>query len=349
MKLEESSFSRLILLEAAVLSVSNIVDLLIYVIGEIAFTIHLPFGLLKSWHENKKPVLENYSYVQILNAFIGEWYPTKINENCLRIEEQLRIICSDVVKQFLCKTGRRRHDLLTKVKNIAIYKNELSTVNLVSDLERQVSHLQSVNASIIHDNKLLELKYIEKDVALADSTIKVKISGDGAKMTRLTNFVIISFSILNAEDTVISSKGNHTIAVIKGHEDYDLLKVSCAKIFDCINRLARKGTVKVRDKDIRIEMFLGGDYKFLLLILGMKGATSDFACIWCKIHKLLSATISKSPTFFRNYAITQNKKDIKSCALKSAFSCQHQPLLDIKLENVVLDELHLMLRITVIA
>ena len=52
---------------------------------EIAFTIHLPFGLLKSWHENKKPVLENYSYVQILNAFIGERYPTKINENCLRI------------------------------------------------------------------------------------------------------------------------------------------------------------------------------------------------------------------------------------------------------------------------
>jgi ATP:corrinoid adenosyltransferase len=39
-------------------------------------------------------------------------------------------------------------------------------------------------------------------------------------------------------------------------------------------------------------------------------------------------------------------EDIKSCALKSVFSCQHQPLLDIKLENVVLDELHLMLRIT---
>jgi hypothetical protein len=60
---------------------------------------------------------------------------------------------------------------------------------------------------------------------------------------------------------IIHHSGNHTIAVIKGHENYDLLKVSCAKIFDCINRLARKGTVKVKDKDIRIEMFLGGDYK----------------------------------------------------------------------------------------
>ena len=48
---------------------------------------------------------------------------------------------------------------------------------------------------------------IESDEKLKESVIKVKISGDGAKMTRLTNFIIISFSILNAEDTVMSSKG----------------------------------------------------------------------------------------------------------------------------------------------
>ena len=39
-------------------------------------------------------------------------------------------------------------------------------------------------------------------------------------------------------------------------------------------------------------------------------------------------------------------KDIKDCALKNQFSWQHQPLLEVKLENVILDELHLMLRIT---
>jgi hypothetical protein len=34
---------------------------------------------------------------------------------------------------------------------------------------------------------------MEPDEKLGDSVIKVKISGDGAKMTRLTNFIIISF------------------------------------------------------------------------------------------------------------------------------------------------------------
>jgi hypothetical protein len=45
---------------------------------------------------------------------------------------------------------------------------------------------------------------MESDEKLGDSVIKVKISGDGAKMTRLTNFIIISFSIFNTENTVMS-------------------------------------------------------------------------------------------------------------------------------------------------
>ena len=48
---------------------------------------------------------------------------------------------------------------------------------------------------------------MESNEKLGENVIKVKISGDGAKMTRLTNFIIISFAILNAEGTVMSSKG----------------------------------------------------------------------------------------------------------------------------------------------
>ncbi|CAB4007697.1 Hypothetical predicted protein [Paramuricea clavata] len=186
---------------------------------------------------------------------------------------------------------------------------------------------------------------IQADETLKDAHFKVKISGDGAKMTRLTNFIIISFSILNAEDTVMSSKGNHTVAVIKGHEDYALLKESCSKIFDDINKLASSGKIKIKDKDVPIEIFVGGNYKFLLLILGLKGATSDYACIWCKIHKLLRWDMSKTMAYWETHDC-HSLKDIKDCALKNKFSCQHQPLLEVKLENVVLDELHLMLRIT---
>lgn len=40
----------------------------------------------------------------------------------------------------------------------------------------------------------------------AKEPIKVKVSGDGARMTRNSNYVIVSFSILQKEE-VMSSRG----------------------------------------------------------------------------------------------------------------------------------------------
>jgi len=100
----------------------------------------------------------------------------------------------------------------------------------------------------------------------------------------MTNFVVISYSLLDSDD-VMSSKENHTVAVIKGHESYDPLKSSCKDVFGYMNQLLDDGKISIDGKDIPVEIFLGGDYKFLLLVLGMKGATYDFAYIWCTCHK----------------------------------------------------------------
>lgn len=54
-------------------------------------------------------------------------------------------------------------------------------------------------------------------------------------MSKLTSFITISFSVLNNDEDLMSSKGNDAVAVIKGHESY----------------------------------------KFLLLVLGMKSASSN--------------------------------------------------------------------------
>lgn len=35
-------------------------------------------------------------------------------------------------------------------------------------------------------------------------TLKIKLSGDGAKMSRLTNFVVVSFAVLNTEADIMS-------------------------------------------------------------------------------------------------------------------------------------------------
>ena len=83
----------------------------------------------------------------------------------------------------------------------------------------------------------------------------------------------------------MSAKGNRTIAVVNGTEDFDTLKNSFGSIFTEINTLIAQGYLEIDGKHVETEIFLGGDYKFILMILGLKSATSNYACSWCKIHK----------------------------------------------------------------
>ena len=57
---------------------------------------------------------------------------------------------------------------------------------------------------------------------LSDGVVQVKLSGDGARMTRSNNFMF-SFALLQQGD-VMSSKSNTTVAIVNGKEDYETLK-----------------------------------------------------------------------------------------------------------------------------
>jgi len=61
--------------------------------------------------------------------------------------------------------------------------------------------------------------------------------------------------------------GNHTVAVIKGHESYDLLKSSGKDVFSYINKLIDDGNMCVDGKEIPTDIYLGGDYKVNYFIL----------------------------------------------------------------------------------
>ena len=43
-------------------------------------------------------------------------------------------------------------------------------------------------------------------------------------MTRSSNFIFMSFALLQSLDDIMAAKGNHTVAVVKSKEDYHTLK-----------------------------------------------------------------------------------------------------------------------------
>jgi hypothetical protein len=53
---------------------------------------------------------------------------------------------------------------------------------------------------------------------------------------------------------------NHTVAVIKGQESYEILKCSCSVLFKSINKIIRDGKINVDGQDILVDIHID-DYK----------------------------------------------------------------------------------------
>lgn len=56
-------------------------------------------------------------------------------------------------------------------------------------------------------------------------------------------------------------KGNHTIAQVKGHEEYGTLKEGLKNVCHSVNQLVEKGYIEIDGKKVNLHFHLGGDYK----------------------------------------------------------------------------------------
>jgi hypothetical protein len=200
--------------------------------------------------------------------------------------------------------------------------------------------LKSRIQDVVNENDLMDW---------SKEKIQIKISGDGAKMTRKSSFILLSFSLLQGQNSVMSASGNHTFAVVKGSESYETLNDSFGAVFQEINDLIEVSEITIDNSKFDLEFFLGGDYKFLLIMLGMKSATSNFACVWCKVKKENRWLMDKDLNCYNSPPLRRTLQEIIDMANKEGtqgkYSCVHEPLIKIDLDHVVLDELHLLLRV----
>ena len=135
-------------------------------------------------------------------------------------------------------------------------------------------------------------------------TVRVKISGDGTRMSHSSSLFVCTFSILeddaqnclssagmcfffnkllcpphspalstkthtNFSYFLISLAGNHTIAIVKEKEDHAALKSSLANVIRDVNSTIKEGHVTVDGQQVRLEFYLGGDYKVRICFQGV--------------------------------------------------------------------------------
>ena len=72
-------------------------------------------------------------------------------------------------------------------------------------------------------------------------------------------------------------------------------------------------------------------------MLGLKGATSYYACAWCKIHKDKMWEMNHDIDFYNKPPMERTLGEMKNLSKKSKdnFCCEHEPLLNIEIDHVI--------------
>ena len=119
------------------------------------------------------------------------------------------------------------------------------------------------------------------------------------------------------DSNVSTSACHHTVAVVKGQGSYELYKTSFTNVFVSINSLFSSKSVEVNGEEIQVNVCMGGDYKFLLMVLGMAGATSNHAFIYCKIHTDDRRDMSKAHDFYCQENLARTIEEMSQNALSN--------------------------------
>ena len=125
---------------------------------------------------------------------------------------------------------------------------------------------------------------------------------------------------------------------MKAKDDYANIRDSLIYLREEMKNLSE---VSVNGANYKIEYFIDVDWKFLATVCGIGPANPNYTNIWCNCPNHQRWDTSKT------WIITRNVANIKENSKRRKFNCKHLPLFDfIKMHHVVIDTLHLFLRIS---
>ena len=143
----------------------------------------------------------------------------------------------------------------TLIASFCMYKNNINKLCLVTSTPGPFEGAQISFKSLILQ-QISAFKKENPDFDFDNKTLKIKIGGDGAKMTQKTNYILLSCALLQKKDEGMAAKGNHTTAVVNGNGKYETLKVAFKDVFTEINSFIDQGFINVNGHKVKLEVFL---------------------------------------------------------------------------------------------
>ena len=240
----------------------------------------------------------------------------------------------------LCKAMPRHYKLKQRIAELNRQWNFTSTPNGTCGLQQSLEEHLRVRIQHLHKTASPDAPFC------TNKMLRVKLSGDGTNIGKHLHVINVTFSLLDEGARAYSVEGNHALATVKESEDYASLRDSLQDISKEVKRLT---TIEVDGVKYNIKYYLGGDWKFLVIVTGIDSARSEFACIWCKCGKDERHDMSKcwSITDPSHGARSIDENITLSQARKKSYNVSHAPLFpSIPLSSVVIDNLHMFLRVS---
>lgn len=157
-----------------------------------------------------------------------------------------------------------------------------------------------------------------------------------------------------------STKRVFPIAVGRGMEKYENLSVLFGELSPILEKIRHLTWQSKKGATITPEFWFCADAKFLLLVLGMQAANSEFSCPFCLLsHTLWGKTIVENiynpSDYLRHsmHALDICKISHRNCPSHNEHGCKiskhgwvRRNLIQnfIELDEIVIDELHLFMR-----
>ncbi|GET03367.1 hypothetical protein GLOIN_2v1766279 [Rhizophagus clarus] len=207
-------------------------------------------------------------------------------------------------------------------------RNEITkTMNILIPIK--LFNIHSINFNNVDNENQQNIDGIEFNDDDVDK-INIKLSGDGRNVGRKQKHVMLTMCILNEEEAVLSPAHQYSICLYLGKESYDSLSTVSAKFSYELEQLKTNRYKDSNNTIWPVELFFLGDWKFVALILGINTATSNYFCLYCNCHKDKRYNMDK---------VWLNSKNTHGCKNTMLFQ-------EIDQNNWIIDELHLMLRIS---
>ncbi len=167
------------------------------------------------------------------------------------------------------------------------------------------------------------------DVTEVPPDTKIAFGGDGTEVSRVSSFVNFSFRVIEGEN----SSSQKTVAVVKVPEKAEMLTITCGPVFDEVNECCDY-----------IDLHLSGDKKFQNTIMGLPIAfgSAYYCCNKCKVIK---TDLTKTDFPWDHFDGPNMARTLDSMEV-GKYGQLREPMMRIKIINIVLCKLHMGLRCT---